>query len=204
MSDNETIAIRKDRLRQKYTRCRAAQANKATASRRICERVTKLPEYSGGELVSMYVSMPTEVQTLEFINEARDGGKDIAVPCCLGNDLQLFHLQTWEDLAPRTLGILEPLDDLRQRHERWLDVSRIDVFLLPGVAFDRWGGRLGHGKGYYDRLLAKARPEASRIALAFECQMVDQVPMTVTDAFVDFVVTENGIYRCHRGAGHAG
>jgi 5-formyltetrahydrofolate cyclo-ligase len=122
----------------------------------------------------------------------------------MGNDLQLFHLQSWKDLSLRTLGILEPLADLRQRQERWLDVSRIDACLLPGVAFDRWGARLGHGKGYYDRLLAKARPEACRIALAFECQIVDHIPMTVTDAFVDFVVTENTVYHCRRGARHPG
>ncbi len=138
--------------------------------------------------------MPHEVQTLELIEAAWCDKKTVAVPCCIGNRLWLFHLQSMEELAPRTLGILEPRNELRQHEERWLDVSQIDLFVVPGVAFDRSGGRLGYGKGYYDRLLADAHVEVPKIALAFECQMIDQVPMTARDITMDCVITDKSVY----------
>ena len=68
--------------------------------------------------------------------------------------------------------------------------EEVDFFVVPGVAFDAQGGRLGHGTGYYDGLLRQARPGASRTAVAFECQIVDAVPMTNRDMPVHRVVTE--------------
>ena len=66
--------------------------------------------------------------------------------------------------------------------------------IVPGVAFDRDGGRLGHGFGYYDKLLNRARPDAPLVALAFECQLFPQIPMQAHDVFMDKVVTESAVY----------
>ena len=197
-TSNERTETRKRQLRQRYLRHRGGQTDMQVFSRQICNRLTALPEYRSANTLSTYVSMPTEVQTLELITEAWNDGKKVTVPCCIENQLRMFHLESMEDLAPRTLGILEPRDELRRREERWLDVSRIDLFVVPGIAFDRSGGRLGYGKGYYDRLLADAQPSVPKIALALECQIIDRVPMTARDIFMDYVITEKTVYRCSR------
>ncbi|MHB8970936.1 MAG: 5-formyltetrahydrofolate cyclo-ligase [Pirellulaceae bacterium] len=199
MERNQQSQAGKRQLRERYLRNRSEQPDKQGCSRHICHRVISLPEYRLAHTLSTYVGLPTEVQTLDLIMGAWNDGKEVAVPCCVGNELRMFHLRSMAELAPRTLGILEPRDELQQREERWLAVSHIDLFVVPGVAFDGWGGRLGYGKGYYDRLLVHARPEVTKIALAFECQMIDRVPMTATDIFMDCVITEQTVYRRNRG-----
>ena len=122
-------------------------------------------------------------------------GKRIAVPCCVGDQLELFWLEHLDELAPRTLGILEPKEGIRRRSERKVDLTTLDLIVVPGVAFDRTGGRIGHGKRYYDRLLCKARPDTAIVALAFECQVFPKVPMLDHDIFMDKVVTEIAVYQ---------
>ena len=73
-------------------------------------------------------------------------------------------------------------------------MKEIDLIIVPGVAFDRRGGRTGHGKGYYDKLLEHARLDTPLVALAFECQMFDEIPMQEHDVFMDKVVTEKASY----------
>jgi 5-formyltetrahydrofolate cyclo-ligase len=69
------------------------------------------------------------------------------------------------------------------------------VYVVPGVAFDRCGNRLGHGAGYYDRLLALASPSATLIGLAFDCQMVDSIPVEPHDVRMHYLITESGVYK---------
>jgi 5-formyltetrahydrofolate cyclo-ligase len=80
--------------------------------------------------------------------------------------------------------------------ERRADVAALDLIVVPGVAFDRSGGRIGHGKGYYDRLLRNVSADTTVGALAFECQLVTpDVPMMEHDVFMDLVVTEAEVFR---------
>ncbi|WP_040769767.1 5-formyltetrahydrofolate cyclo-ligase, partial [Novipirellula maiorica] len=74
------------------------------------------------------------------------------------------------------------------------EIAQIDLIVVPGVGFDARGGRTGHGKGYYDKLLENAKPETPFVALAFECQMFDEIPMQGHDIFMDKVVTEKRVY----------
>ncbi len=195
MATDQQIRASKRELRAACLRKRSEQGDPQGPSHHICSRLTSLPEYRLARTLSIYVALPTEVQTRDLIADAWNAGKQVTVPCCIDHELRLFHLTSWTELAPRTLGILEPRDDLWQHNERWLDVSRIDLLVVPGLAFDGTGGRLGYGKGYYDRLLASARPDAAKIAIAFECQVIDRVPMTARDVFMDCVITEKSVYR---------
>ena len=80
------------------------------------------------------------------------------------------------------------------RPDRRPQAADLDLILVPGLTFDRSGGRLGLGKGYYDRFLKYVRPDAPKIAPAFECQLLDEVPVSPHDVRVDMVVTENAVY----------
>jgi 5-formyltetrahydrofolate cyclo-ligase len=127
--------------------------------------------------LSVYIGGRSEVQTLPLLPSTWSLGKRIAVPCCVGDHLELFWVEGVDELTPRTLGILEPKDRIRHRRERRVGVTTLDLIVVPGVAFDRKGGRIGHGKGYYDKLLGKARSDTVIVALAFECQVFSEVAM---------------------------
>jgi 5-formyltetrahydrofolate cyclo-ligase len=98
------------------------------------------------------------------------------------------------------LGILEPGDEIRTQASRRAALGELHLIVVPGVAFDPRGGRVGHGRGYYDRLLRRARSETPVVGLGFECQIFAEVPMLDHDVFVDKVITEKRIYtRGERG-----
>jgi 5-formyltetrahydrofolate cyclo-ligase len=99
-----------------------------------------------------------------------------------------------EELALGMYRILEPRAELRTLPEKQVDVKDLDLVIVPGVAFDRRGARMGHGKGYYDKLLEHARRDTPLIALAFECQLFEEIPMAPHDIFMDAVVTEKAFY----------
>ena len=145
--------------------------------------------------VLCYVSFRSEVSTHAFIARLWADRKRVVVPYCAGQRLGLFSMTSFDDLAPGTLGILEPKAELREQEQRRVNVEELDLLVLPGLAFDRQGGRLGHGKGCFDRLLPGARPDALLAAVAFECQLFDAVPMQPYDVRVDAVITEADVYR---------
>jgi 5-formyltetrahydrofolate cyclo-ligase len=111
VASNQQIQARKRQVRDRYLRNRSEQPDEQGYSRHICKRLISLPEYRQASTLSIYVAMPTEVQTRELILGAWNDDKEVAVPCCIGNELRMFHLRSMAELAPRTLGILEPRDD---------------------------------------------------------------------------------------------
>ena len=161
----------------------------------IFERLIDLPQYTQARTVLCYVSFRSEVSTHAFFARMWADGKRVIVPYCQAQHLELFCFSSFSDLAPGTLGILEPKPEVRGQDHRRAKVQELDLLVIPGLAFDRQGGRLGYGKGYFDRLLLGARPDALLAAVAFECQLFDAVPMQPYDVRVDAVVTETNIYR---------
>jgi 5-formyltetrahydrofolate cyclo-ligase len=117
--------------------------------------------------------------------------KNIVVPISnkKDNTLTLSHLKSWEELSLGSYGILEP----RTEKIRKTNVEDIDLIIVPGVAFDEKGNRLGHGKGFYDRLLKKTK--ATVIGLAFEFQILENIPTDKNDVPVDMIITEKRIIR---------
>ena len=173
---------------------RRSQPDKDRLSRLICERFAALPEYASARAVMLYVHVRSEVRTRHFLPAAIDRKDRIVVPYCTRGELGLFRLESMEELAEGTFGLLEPRAELRGLPEKRVEAAELDLIMVPGVAFDRRGGRLGHGKGYYDKLLARVRPDVPLIAAAFECQLFDEIPMEPHDVFMDRVITEKEIY----------
>ena len=188
----------KTRLRREALARREAETGRRERSRAVVARILSLPEYHDAGLVSVFVGVGSEVETIPLIESALAAAKRVAVPWVDGRELRLFVLSSLGELAPAPFGLLEPPPDLRADESRSVQPSEVDLFIVPGVAFDRRGGRLGHGRGYYDGLLTRARKGATFIAAAFECQMVDAVPMTERDVFLDAVATERMLYRGNR------
>ncbi len=173
---------------------RKAQEDKDGLSRRIMDRLLELPAYQQAGTVMLYIGIRSEVGTRDYVPGILASGRRVVVPFCQGHRLGLFLLSELGELEPAGFGLWEPPPDLRARPDRQADVQDLDLVAVPGLAFDRRGGRLGHGKAYYDRLLHNARPDTALVGLAFECQMVPQVPTSKRDVFMDLVITENGVY----------
>lgn len=187
---------RKQAIRAQSHANRRAQENKEELSRRICEQFAALPEYAAAHTVMCFVDVRTEVRTRQFLPEALKHGKRIVVPYCVEGDLKLFLLENMDELAVGMYKILEPKAELRELPAKQVAVEEVDLIMAPGVAFDRRGGRMGHGMGYYDKLLEHARPEVPLVALAFECQMFDEIPTAPHDVFMDKIITERAVYEC--------
>ena len=193
----------KDEFRQAARARRDAEPGLAALSAAIRRRVASLPEYRGASVVAAYVGVNSEVATRELIEARLEAGRPTAVVYRRDGELALCYLESLAELEPASFGLWEPRIDLRDDPARRCAASDVDLYLVPGLAFDREGGRIGYGRGYYDRLLRAAGGRALFLALAFECQLVDSVPMTDRDVRVHLVVTEREVHRVPPPAGGA-
>lgn len=184
----------KAELRRLVLARRDAEPDREDRSARILQRLVERPEYRDARTVMTYVGVGSEVATVPLIEAMLASGRRVVVPWCQPDDLRLFELRSLGELEAAPYGLLEPGPALRAEPGREPEVAALDLVVVPGVAFDRRGGRLGHGKGYYDRLLGRRSPGTPAIALAFQCQMVEAVPMTERDVPVDIILTESGLY----------
>ena len=131
---------------------RQAQLNKEELSQAICETFAALPEFAAAKTVMVYIDVRTEVRTRHYLPTMLGCGKRIVVPYCVENELELFRLESMDELAIGMYRILEPKSELRQLPGKRVDVKELDLIMVPGVAFDRRGARMGHGFGYYDKI----------------------------------------------------
>jgi 5-formyltetrahydrofolate cyclo-ligase len=184
----------KQEIRKAAHANRASQENKDSVSHAIVERFMGLPEYTSAKTVMFYIDVRDEVRTRHALPTAIQGDKRIVIPYCVDGELELFHLESMDELDVGMYKILEPKASLRTVAAKRLQPTDLDLVMVPGVAFDKQGGRTGHGKGYYDKLLEHARLDAPLIALAFECQLFPEIPCEEHDIYMDKVVTELAVY----------
>src|SRR5262249_47891911 len=176
---------RKRQIREQAHANRNAQPDKDGLSQQICATFAALPEYAAARAVLFYVDVRSEVRTRHYLPTALTHGKKVVVPWCNDRgELELFHLEGMDELAVGMYRILEPRPELRGLPHKLVAAEELDLVMVPGVAFDRTGARMGHGKGYYDKLLQHARPDAPLVALAFECQLFPEVPTAAHDVFM--------------------
>ena len=144
----------KERLRQTFRELRRAFAKKEKEQydREILKKLTSLYQYRNASLLLTYVSKEIEVDTLRLIRKALGDGKQVAVPKCIDGtrNMEFYTITGVEQLEKSTFGVLEPITGLCPRTEITPDA----LCIVPGMAFDAEGYRLGYGKGYYDRFLS--------------------------------------------------
>jgi 5-formyltetrahydrofolate cyclo-ligase len=195
MTQLADIAEKKKVIREQAHANRNAQENKDGLSKAICERFMSQPGYAKAKTVMFYIDVRAEVRTRHSLPAALASGKTIVVPWCNDKgELELFRLADMNELAIGMYKILEPKPELRGLPEKQCRAEDLDIVMVPGVAFDRRGGRMGHGKGYYDKLLQHARPDTPLVALAFECQLFPEIPVASHDIFMDKIITEAAVY----------
>lgn len=133
--------------------------------------------------VGAYSAFGSEVRTNLIISEAQKLGKIVSLPRIEGESISFYQLSDGNQLVKGRSGIMEPPPKA--------EIKDIDLLVVPGIAFDRRGYRLGYGKGYYDKFLSK-NPTVS-IGLAYSIQLVDNLPHGSHDRRMDAIATENGV-----------
>jgi 5-formyltetrahydrofolate cyclo-ligase len=152
-------------------------------SRHAQEFLINSKEFMSAKVVGAYSAFGSEVKTELIIEQARALGKKVALPSVEGESLAFYELSSSRYLVKGRFGIMEPLP--------YGPVDKVDLLVIPGIAFDRKGYRLGYGKGYYDKFLS--RKKVFSIGLAYFFQLLDSLPPGRHDKKLDAIATDAGI-----------
>ncbi len=158
------------------------------SSKAIQRKVFRLTAFRRAKTVGCYVALPYEVQTWQMIEEMIAQGKRVVVPVMQPRTKRLTLSEVWDparELAHGPFGVWEPRPSAR----RPVPIRDVDLLLVPGIAFDRRGHRLGHGHGYFDRFLARVPQTTPTVGLAFRFQLLDRLPVTSHDRAVRTILT---------------
>lgn len=177
------------RLRAKEARLLLSPSQLAEYSSSITERLLDLLD--GFETVMIYAAKAPEVETMGLIAALNRRGVRVVVPIIERETcgLRLSYLPDPGVLVPSTFGVPEPIG-----HELPARPGNVEAVVLPMLAFDAEGNRLGYGAGYYDRFLCRY-PHPKKIGIAFSCQQAECIPAEENDVKMDYIVTEKGINR---------
>lgn len=191
---------RKNKMRRQAYDARAAQENKDEISAVACSKFIALSEYQQARVAMWYIDCRSETRTKpQLEKEIGKGEKTIIVPYCTTdekgeNKLGLWRLDDFAELVVGKWSILEPPRDKWGDPAKEVEPEELDIVMVPGVGFDRNGGRMGNGQGYYDRLLEKARPDCPLVAICYESQLFDEILVGPHDVYMDKVITEKAVY----------
>jgi 5-formyltetrahydrofolate cyclo-ligase len=161
----------------------------------ICARTMALPELRTPGTALLYLAKGGEVDLISLSYALWDAGWKIAV---LAREGASAVYQPCE-LAPDEVLERGPFDVSQPQQKRWIDPAALDVAFIPGLAFDPYGGRLGHGGGHYDRMLPQVRSNCTTVGVCFDFQFITCIPQQSHDIGMRVVVTERGLERCARG-----
>ena len=172
---------RKKELREEL-RQRIALNEDGDSLRVVREIAAYLEERPNLRIVAVFSPLPGEVDLRTLCSEL---DRVWVFPKVAGEEIWLYPVKSFEeDMLSGAYGIKEPKQGLEE-----MSVEKVDLFLCPGLGFDMKGGRVGRGKGYYDRLLEQARPGAVKLGICFAYQLVDEVEMEDHDIRMDGVIT---------------
>ncbi len=142
--------------------------------------------------VYSYISYKKEFPTHDLIPKLIEDGKRVAAPKVIGDQMKFFEIQSLSDCQPGCMGILEPVNCQKE-------IEDGELILVPGLAFDLGGGRLGYGGGFYDKYLDRF-PNCITAAWIYDLQVIDQVPMEEHDHRIDYLILpKKGIWDCKKG-----
>jgi len=175
-----TSSIRKKRLREQLRR-RIEEHGDGNSAGAVEEIENYLAERPTIETVAIFAALPGEVDLRGLCS---DPERSWIFPKVVGEGLVFRRVRVFEeDMIPGAYGIKEPRDGLEE-----IGISQIDLFFCPGLGFDLKGGRIGRGKGYYDRILERARLDSVKLGVCFGYQLVEEVDMDEHDIRMNGVI----------------
>lgn len=183
---------KKVRKKVKTTLEQLSEEKRVEYTKQISAQLYDLNEWKQAKIIGMTISIPPEIPTLHMIEQAWREGKEVAIPKCNPENktMQFKKITSFEQLESVYSGLLEPIENTKE-----VIPEEMNLLVVPGLAFTRDGYRLGFGGGYYDRFLSLYK--GATVALAFECQLVDDLPTELHDIPVHQVVTVDKVYRTY-------
>ncbi|MDR2862775.1 MAG: 5-formyltetrahydrofolate cyclo-ligase [Puniceicoccales bacterium] len=196
-TQQETGHMNKAEVRAQMRRRRIEEAQRspesgAAAAVALLEQLRTLAVWREARRPCVYVATAGEAPTQAILTHCFAAGIAVRIPRVAGEALTLHPVHGLENLVPGAFGLLEPPVDAPD-----CALQDVDCVLVPGVAFDNGGRRVGRGKGFYDRFLAQI-PDVPRIGLAFEWQVLSTVPADLHDERMDWLVTPERVLVCQR------
>lgn len=188
---NEIKAELRKQVLQARNSLTKAEINKKSLV--ICDKLKEIEGFTQADTIMAYLPFRNEVDITSLFNALWSGSKRIVIPVCDPVSIKLIPsllLDITHDLTPGTWGILEPKPEAM----RPVDPTEIDFVIVPGVAFDPAGNRLGYGGGYYDRFLPRLKMGTPKVAVAFQLQILDALVPGEFDVPMDMVITEEQAY----------
>lgn len=172
-------------------RAELTEAERADRSRRATQNILSLPALAACKRIMLFYSFQDEIDTRWLLAEVQNRGQQVWLPQTdvAARKLTPYVYRGEDELRPGVYGIMEP-DPAKSVQA---DLSQLDAVVVPGVAFDRAGGRLGYGGGFYDRFLAALQRRPLLIGFAFSLQVVEQVPREEHDFPLDYLVTDEAV-----------
>lgn len=169
-------------------RDRLSKNEKDFFDEKIIDSFIKLEEFIASKNICIYVNYKSEINTRKIIEIALENNKNIYVPRIKRNrEMEFIKIKSLNDLEKNKMGILEPKLNLKE------SVEEIDINVLPGLAFDLSGGRIGYGGGYYDKYFYDK--SCLNISLCYEIQLIDEIPMESHDITYDYLISEKRILK---------
>ena len=158
------------------------------------QRFLALPEFRRAAVLALYAPIFNEVDTAAVANEALSSGKTLLYPAVVGDDMQLRRVAALSELVPGRFGIPEPAGEP-------FNPVAADLIVVPGVAFDFFGRRIGYGKGYYDRALHQLEGSGKLVGFCYDFQLLEVIVGEPHDVTMDIVVTELRVVRVNKNIG---
>ncbi len=192
------------------------QTEREEKSEIIRQKLYQMPIYQKADVILAYVDYQSEVSTTPLIERALAEGKKVYCPTVQGEEMDFYRIMGLNELREGYKGIREPIPEIKRKFdpeamnaykkvtdtekqlytEKKVEEKQQILMLMPGTGFDKNRHRIGYGKGFYDRYLQKVCGESiCTIALAFSCQIVEEVPAEEHDIRPDMIVTEEQIYK---------
>lgn len=169
------------RQRMKDRRSALTEEEKNHAAASCLSKLKKLPEFTNSEWIYAYIACRNELETADIISWCLSHGKHVAVPKVYGEIMYFYEITSLSDCIPGAFGILEPSGNPEDR------ITASGFMLVPGLAFDKRGNRLGYGGGFYDRYLA-SHDGIITAALGYDFQIVENVPAEQHDKKMDYLI----------------
>ena len=155
------------------------------------KRFLALPEFRSSATVALYAPIHHEVETAAVASEAISTGKTLLYPAVVGNDLQFRRVSALDELVPGRFGIPEP-------QGAPCNPADADLIVVPGVAFDIFGRRIGYGKGFYDRSLHRLERSGRLVGFCYDFQLFEEIVGEPHDVTMDLIVTELRVVRVNK------
>lgn len=182
--------MEKKDIRKKFLTMRESLSKEEVQNKSeiICKQLLKMSCFEYTDWIYGYMSIRNETDVRPFLQHHLNEGKNIALPKISGDTMEFYQIKSFEeDLEEGSFHILEPKEGCPK-------VEKGGFILVPGVAFDREGGRIGYGKGYYDRYFSTHSQALEKIGIAYKFQVIETVPITSTDVRLNGLVYDDDLW----------